>query len=236
MDKSAAVELADRAIDGALEFAAYDSGLIQLPGRPSVWGAASDGYEATARLALLAAARIGGCVTDQLPSPDWTDRIVSLIAAGAGPSGGWPTVAQSAQAVIEDANVAKAMLVSDGALWDHLPANTQERLIDRFEADLTTTHVQDNWILCAAVSAAFLQSIGRATPTTISTIDLAFARTDDWYLGDGWYADGPLGHPDYYSAWGFNHELVLIARAIGDDERLAGRSSGYDKCATRSIH
>ncbi|WP_425248214.1 DUF2264 domain-containing protein [Desulfonatronum thiosulfatophilum] len=39
-----------------------------------------------------------------------------------------------------------------------------------------------------------------------------FDRIKDFDLGDGWFRDGPSGHVDFYSAWGFHYALTWINR------------------------
>ncbi len=214
MRKADAIRMTDVAIDRALIDADYAIGAINLPGKTSVWGRRSDGFEATARLSVLAASRLAGL--DGQPPPSWLGGVIALIEAGAAH---WPTSAESAQAIVENANVAKSLLIAD-SLWDGLNVRTQDHVIDRCTRDLARPASNNNWALYAATSAAFLEAHGHSSTATARAIEYANASADEWYLGDGWYADGAGSPPDYYSAWTFHYELVLIAWKSGDAERL----------------
>ena len=73
---------------GALAYAEDDSGAINLPGPGHVWGRRTDGYEATARLSVLAATALAGATVDGRPPPDWFGRIVGLLELRGGGAGG----------------------------------------------------------------------------------------------------------------------------------------------------
>ena len=47
-------------------------------------------------------------------------------------------------------------------------------------------------------------------------IDYALRQHMQWYLGDGFYGDGPEFHLDYYNSYVINPMLVDIIRTVGD--------------------
>ncbi|MBW8911784.1 MAG: DUF2264 domain-containing protein, partial [Sphingomonas sp.] len=69
-----------------------------------------------------------------------------------------------------------------------------------------------NWLLFAAMNEAFLLSIGEEWDPV--RIDLAVRKINEWYVGDGWYADGPHFHFDYYGAYVIHPFLVEILEVL----------------------
>ena len=129
-------------------------------------------------------------------------------------------MAESAQAIIEDANIAKALLIAGPLLWDALDASDAAAPGRSLRAGRRPARPRMTTGSCTRRFSG-LPAIARSRITGHDRGHrVANARADDWYLGDGWYGDGPGHRPDYYSAWSFHFELVLIAWKTGDAERL----------------
>lgn len=41
-------------------------------------------------------------------------------------------------------------------------------------------------------------------------IDMAINKMEEWYLGDGWYGDGPNFHTDYYNSFVIHSILIDV--------------------------
>lgn len=66
-----------------------------------------------------------------------------------------------------------------------------------------------------------IPAVGRA-PHSARELSNALDRVDEWYVGDGWYTDGPGRRFDHYNAWTFHFYPLLIAELLGTDgEELA---------------
>ncbi|WP_189821059.1 DUF2264 domain-containing protein [Streptomyces finlayi] len=204
--------------------------LIHLPGpRPSVSGPRSDGLEGYARTFLLAALRVAGAHGDD-PHGHLARYAEGLAAGTQHPTSetelnpadpeSWPRPADIRQAVVESASVALSLRLTRPWLWDTLDDTTQQRVVDWLRPALGPSPVNNNWWLFGLTVAGFLQDAGIETDRAQQTIDTALARIEDWYLGDGWYSDGPNRSFDHYNAWALHFYPVLHAHLCGDKALL----------------
>ena len=63
-----------------------------------------------------------------------------------------------------------------------------------------------NWLLFSSTIESFLAKVG--APYDQYRVNSAIRKTEEWYTGDGWYADGPQFAFDYYSSYVF-HPMYL---------------------------
>ena len=72
-----------------------------------------------------------------------------------------------------------------------------------------------NWLLFSSTIESFMAKAGM--PFDEYRVNSACRKVEEWYVGDGWYADGPVFAFDYYSSYVF-HPMYLetwITRNIG---------------------
>ncbi|WP_328319149.1 DUF2264 domain-containing protein [Streptomyces sp. NBC_00388] len=210
-------------------YASPRHGLINLPGRRPSWsGRRSDGLEGYARSWLLAAFRVAGA--KGLDPHGFLPRYAEGLAAGTVPAleragtedpDRWPSTADVPQAVVESASVALGLRLTRPWLWDALDDRTQQQAVDWLLPALRPSPVNNNWWLFGLTVAGFLQDAGIETDRARQTIDRALSRIEDWWLGDGWYSDGPNRSFDHYNAWAMHFYPVLHAHLGGDGELLA---------------
>jgi len=84
----------------------------------------------------------------------------------------------------------------------------KERYIQHFIALRKFAPVYSNWILFPAVIETFLLQIG-ATADQFR-IDMALHKIEEWYVGDGWYSDGPNFAFDYYNSYAIQSMYLEI--------------------------
>ncbi|MET7340183.1 DUF2264 domain-containing protein [Streptomyces sp. NPDC005547] len=214
---------ADQLLLAVRPYASPRHGRIDLPGpRPSWSGPVSDGLEGYARTWLLAAFRIAGARGED--PHGFLGRYAEGLAAGTSePEGGpdaWPGMAGTPQAVVESASVALGLRLTRPWLWDTLDDATRQRAVDWLLPALGPSPVNNNWWLFGLTVAGFLQDAGIETDRARRTIDRALERVEDWYLGDGWYSDGPNRSFDHYNAWAMHFYPVLHAHLAGDRDLL----------------
>ncbi|WP_406153954.1 DUF2264 domain-containing protein [Streptomyces sp. NBC_01023] len=220
---------ADELLLAVRPYASPRHGLINLPGhRPSWSGPRSDGLEGYARTWLLAAFRVAGAEGDD--PHGFLPRYAEGLAAGTSPSpegaghdaaDRWPRMADTPQAVVESASVAIGLRLTRPWLWDTLDGRTQQQAVDWLLPALGPSPVNNNWWLFGLTVAGFLQDAGIETDRARQTIDRALERIEEWWLGDGWYSDGPNRSFDHYNAWAMHFYPVLHAHLGGDEELLA---------------
>ncbi len=110
------------------------------------------------------------------------------------------------QPLVDAAFFAQGFLRAPKALWDPLDSVTKKRVVEEFKSLRNRSASYNNWLLFAAISEAFLMSIGeQADP---ARIDFALKKIPEWYEGDGWYSDGPRFSMDYYNSFVIQPMLV----------------------------
>lgn len=110
------------------------------------------------------------------------------------------------QPAVEAANLAFALALCREQVWDQLADSMRERLADWLGHHARLRVWQhNNWLLFPAVIEAFLESVG--IPVEGGHGEENVERVESWYLGSGWYNDGPSAAPgrniDYCNSWVF---------------------------------
>jgi len=103
------------------------------------------------------------------------------------------------QPLVDASFIAQAFLRAPAALWQPLDQATKGRYIAAFKGLRHVRPPYNNWLLFAAIIEAFLLSIDEQYDPF--RIDLAMHKMEEWYVGDGWYSDGPHFHFDYYNGY-----------------------------------
>ncbi|GAA1992088.1 DUF2264 domain-containing protein [Catenulispora subtropica] len=199
---------ADRWLLTARNHAHRDGALILPPGRVSQSGPLSDGMEGFCRSFLIAAARLAGA-DDGDPHGHAEFYADGLAAAmdvwpRAVSRTDWPD-AGITQPAVEAANLAFGLALCRQQVWDRLDERTRERLADWLRHHASLTVWDSNWLLFTAIPEAFLNSVGVDMPGGHGAENVE--RVESWYLGDGWYNDGPPPpegtgrNIDHYNAW-----------------------------------
>jgi hypothetical protein len=116
------------------------------------------------------------------------------------------------QALVDSAYFTNAFLRAPKALWDPLNAQTKARIVTAIKGLREVSPPYTNWLLFAAMNEAFLLSIGEQWDPM--RIDLAVRKINEWYAGDGWYADGPHFHFDFYGSYVIHPMLVEILEVL----------------------
>ncbi|MFI1395850.1 DUF2264 domain-containing protein [Streptomyces sp. NPDC020681] len=224
-------ESADRLLLAVRPYASPRHGLVNLPGaRPSWSGPRSDGLEGYARTFLLAAFRVAGADGhDPHSMLPWYGDGLAAGTQNPVPTGelsraapdSWPLMADVRQAVVESASVALSLRLTRPWLWDTLDDRTRQQAVDWLLPALDPSPVDNNWWLFGLTVAGFLLDAGIETDRAARTVDRSLARIEDWYVGDGWYSDGPNGAFDHYNGWALHFYPVLHAHLSGDQALLA---------------
>jgi len=124
----------------------------------------------------------------------------------------------SPQSLVEAAFLARALLQAPQQLWGQLDAPTQQRLIGELKATRACLPSFNNWLMFPAIIETFLLSIGAGGDKT--RIEYAVQQHEQWYLGDGIYADGPHFQWDYYNSLVIQPllvDVVLHTEECGDE-------------------
>ena len=116
------------------------------------------------------------------------------------------------QPLVDAAFLAQALLRAPQVLWAPLPAHVQANVINALVATRRIEPWENNWVLFAALIEAALQRFG--VPRDEGRLSHGLNRHRDWYLGDGWYGDGPQFHADYYNSYVIHPMLVEVLDVV----------------------
>ncbi|MFD9654824.1 DUF2264 domain-containing protein [Streptomyces mirabilis] len=200
---------ADSLLAAVAPYATENGALYHLPGAHTSWsGRLSDGLEGYARTLLLAAFR-----SDEKALERYADGLA------AGTAGVWPRVEDRSQPLVEAASIALALRLTRPLLWDRLDDGVRQRAAAWLGDALTAEPWACNWELFPVTVGGFLAEVGHEPEASRAAIDRGLERIEEWYVGDGWYTDGPRRAFDYYNGWAMHLYPVLHAW-LADDTRL----------------
>lgn len=134
------------------------------------------------------------------------------------------------QPIVDAAFLAHAILRAPKQLWEALDAADQANLVARMKETRTRLPYRCNWLLFSAMIECFLHMAGEADWDRMR-VDYAVRQHFDWYLGDGFFGDGPDFHMDFYNSYVIQPMLIDVLRAVGHEEgewqRLLARAEKY---------
>jgi len=110
------------------------------------------------------------------------------------------------QVMVDAAYVAESFIRAPKSLWEPLDETTKQRYIDAFKNVRRIDPPYTNWILFSSTIESFLSYIGADGDDY--RVNSTIRKVEEWYTGDGWYADGPSFAFDYYSSYVF-HPMYL---------------------------
>lgn len=109
---------------------------------------------------------------------------------------GWT---KGGQTLVDAAYLAESFFRAWDALWTPLDETTKRRYIKEFEGLRRYSPPYQNWVLFCAMEEVFLMKAGgRCDEYRLRT---GLYKAEEWYVGDGWYSDGPSFAFDYYNAY-----------------------------------
>lgn len=138
------------------------------------------------------------------------------------------------QALVDAAYVAESFLRAYNALWAPLDDITKQRYIDAFKGLRKVDPPYTNWLLFSSTIESFLAKAGADCDEY--RVNSAIRKVEEWYTGDGWYADGPAFAFDYYSSYVFHPMYLETLQAMIDSGRYTRIHYGkhYDRALKRA--
>lgn len=103
------------------------------------------------------------------------------------------------QPLVDAAYLAHSFLRGYEQLWVPLSLQTKQRYIERFKRLRRIAPPYNNWLMFPAIIETFLLVAGETYD--LYRITFAINKMEEWYVGDGWYSDGPLFAFDYYNSY-----------------------------------
>ena len=138
------------------------------------------------------------------------------------------------QALVDAAYVAESFLRAYDALWTPLDDTTKQRYIDAFKGLRKVDPPYTNWLLFSSTIESFLAKAGADCDEY--RVNSAIRKVEEWYTGDGWYADGPAFAFDYYSSYVFHPMYLETLQAMIDSGRYTRihYKKHYDRALKRA--
>ncbi|SMO48865.1 DUF2264 domain-containing protein [Solitalea koreensis] len=135
------------------------------------------------------------------------------------------------QPIVDAAYIAQAFIHAPKQLWEPLDSLTKKRFIDEFKSLRKHKTSYNNWLLFFGMTESFLLSIGEECDP--QRLEYAFHKVKEWYVGDGWYSDGPKFSLDYYNSF-VMHPMMVDMLKVMSDKKLA-RKEEYDLALKRMV-
>jgi hypothetical protein len=130
---------------------------------------------------------------------------------------------------VDGAFLSLGFLRAPDALWEPLDNTTRQRLIKEIKGQRVIKPGDNNWLLFASINEAFLLSIGEQFD--VARLHDGVDKYKEWYLGDGWYGDGPKFHFDYYNSYVMQPMLLQVLKVMA--ERSMASQEEYELASKR---
>lgn len=114
------------------------------------------------------------------------------------------------QRFVELAAIAYGILLAPEVLWEPLPEEAKARLAAWLIKVNGQSYPEGNWLWFRVLVNLALRERGQEWSEAALKADLA--KLDGFYLGNGWYQDGPGGVLDYYNAMAFHFFGLLYGK------------------------
>ena len=112
------------------------------------------------------------------------------------------------QALVDAAYVAESFIRAYDALWMPLDDVTKKRYLEEFQQLRRVEPPYTNWFLFSSTIESFLAKAFGLKEYDDYRVMTTIRKVEEWYVGDGWYADGPVFAFDYYTSYVF-HAMYL---------------------------
>jgi len=114
----------------------------------------------------------------------------------------------SGQNLVDAAYIAESFIRAYDALWIPLDQQTKDRYIKEFKKLRSIEPPYTNWFLFSSTIESFIAKAVGLKEYDDFRVMMTIRKVEEWYVGDGWYADGPVFAFDYYSSYVF-HAMYL---------------------------
>ncbi|MDR0748763.1 MAG: DUF2264 domain-containing protein [Tannerellaceae bacterium] len=118
------------------------------------------------------------------------------------------------QPLVDAAFLASSFLRAPMQLWEPLDSLTKQRYVAEFQQLRRIDPPYTNWLLFSATVETFLLSIN--AQYDMYRIHSAIRKIEEWYVGDGWYADGKHFAFDYYNSYVIQPMYVQVLNVLAD--------------------
>lgn len=128
----------------------------------------------------------------------------------------WGTVAPNEQEIVEMAAIAFGLLMAPEKLWNPLSPEAKSNLAAWLNQGNITEVYPGNWNFFPVLINVAFKKLGRPEYNQ-EILNTNLQAINSFYVGDGWYRDGPADRYDYYVAFAL-HFYGLIYSALMSEE------------------
>ena len=140
----------------------------------------------------------------------------------------------SGQNLVDAAYIAESFIRAYDQLWVPLDPVTKERYIKEFKMLRKYEPPYTNWFLFSSTIESFIAKAAGLKEYDDFRVMMTIRKVEEWYVGDGWYADGPVFAFDYYSSYVF-HAMYLETLQNMIDAKQNGTRLEYRKYYDRAL-
>ena len=140
----------------------------------------------------------------------------------------------SGQNLVDAAYIAESFIRAYDALWVPLDEVTKERYIKEFKMLRKIEPPYTNCLLFSSTIESFIAKAAGLKEYDDFRVMMTIRKVEEWYVGDGWYADGPVFAFDYYSSYVF-HAMYLETLQNMIDAKQNGTRLEYKKYYDRAL-
>ena len=141
------------------------------------------------------------------------------------------------QNLVDAAYIAESFVRAYDVLWLPLDDVTKQRYIKEFQNLRRIDPPYTNWLLFSSIIESFIAKANNRQGWDEYRVNSACRKMEEWYVGDGWYADGQDSFAfDYYSSYVF-HAMYLETLQNMMDAKVNSRldyKKYYDRALKRA--
>lgn len=128
----------------------------------------------------------------------------------------WGNVNDFDQRLVEMAAMGFALMMAPEKLWQ--PLSEEEKInFSNWLLQINNHKVYDcNWVLFIMMVNIGLKNVGAKYDK--EKIEYALNKIEDFYIGEGWYADGYNGHADYYIPFAIHYYCLIYAKIMESED------------------
>lgn len=135
------------------------------------------------------------------------------------------------QNLVDAAYIAESFLRAYDTLWMPLDETTKQRYLTEFKKLRSIDPPYTNWLLFSSTIESFMAKAGGDYDQY--RVNSTCRKMEEWYVGDGWYADGSVFAFDYYSSYVFHPMYLETLQAMIDAK--ANTRLDYQKYYDREL-
>ncbi len=142
----------------------------------------------------------------------------------------WGAPVDRDQRLVEMAAIGFALAVVPHEIWEPLQPQARDNLARWLGTINRVGIVDNNWLFFRVLVNLGLAHVGAKHDE--AAMHAALDRLEQFYLGDGWYSDGPTAQRDYYIAFAMHYYGLLYATLAGQRdpqraERFRERAAAF---------